>query len=150
MLEYYDAIARVEGSAQYPEIYGTVKFLENDFGSWVQAELFGLPDYVPESEKSGSVGPFAFHVHEFDTCGALYGDTPFLGAGGHFNPFGEPAGNQPGDFPLLFSNNGTAKMMFFTSRFRPQEVIGKSVVIHQGPALEGGLRIACGRIEKAF
>ena len=150
MLDYYDAIARIEGSARYSDVYGTIKFLENSDGSWVEAEIFGLPDFVPPTETEGSVGPFAFHIHEYDTCGTLYGDTPFLGAGGHWNPMGEPTGNQPGDFPLLYSNNGTAKMLFFTSKFLPQEVIGKSVVIHQTPDLAGGLRIACGKIEEAF
>ena len=55
----------------------------------------------------------------------------------------------------MFSNDGMAKMMFFTNRFKPEDVIGKAVVIHKSPddfrtdpAGDSGDKIACGEIVK--
>ncbi len=154
MLEYYHAIARLKGSNLYPNLTGTVKFLKVTDGSWVETEIFGLPDFAEADGKNPQVGPFAFHIHEYDTCGEAYGDNTFMAAGGHWNPDGDPHGDHPGDFPVLFSNGGTAKMLFFTNRFYPEDVVGKSVVIHQSPddyktqPAMGGIRIACGSIER--
>ncbi len=155
MIEIYDAIARIEGSNAYPEVRGTVKFLRDHDGSWIEAEIFGLPDFAEATESSVQVGPFAFHIHEYDTCGAAVGDMPFMTAGGYWNPEADAHGNHPGDFPVLFSNGGTAKMLFFTNRFYPEEVVGRSVVLHKSPGdyktqpAMGGERIACGNIEAA-
>lgn len=152
MLKNYHAIAHLRGSNLYPELTGTVKFLKDPDGTWVEAEFFGLPDFAESTEKTPQIGPFAFHIHEYDTCGESFGDNPFAAAGGHWNPEGDPHGNHPGDFPVLFSNGGTAKMLFFTNRFYPEDVIGKSVVLHQSPddyktqPAMGGVRIACGNI----
>lgn len=64
-----------------------------------------------------------------------------------------PHGNHIGDFPVLFSNNGYARMSFFTDKFKPEDIIGRSVIIHQNPddyrtqpAGNSGKRIACGVI----
>ncbi|MGJ0847981.1 recombinase family protein [Tissierella praeacuta] len=64
-----------------------------------------------------------------------------------------PHGNHSGDFPVLFSNNGYARMSFFTNKFKPEDVIDKSVIIHLNPddyrsqpAGNSGKRIACGVI----
>ena len=156
MLKVYDAIANIQGSSLAPEVHGTVKFLGIADGSWVEAEIFGLPDYSQSTDTTPQIGPFAFHIHEFVTCGSVHGDNPFAAAGGHWNPTDDLHGNHAGDFPVLFSNNGTAKMLFFTNRFYPSEVVGKSVVIHQSPddyitqpTGSGGKRIACGTIVPA-
>ena len=155
MLNAYDAVAVVTGSSSYPEVRGTVKFLKIADGTWVEAEIFGLPEFSEKTDRLPQTGPFAFHIHEYDTCGDVYSDRPFMAAGGHWNPDGEPHGNHAGDFPVLFSNGGTAKMLFFTDRFFPEDIIGKSVVIHRSPddyvtqPAMGGERIACGGIEKS-
>ena len=46
-------------------------------------------------------------------------------------------------------------MLYYTSRFAPQDVVGKSVVIHSGiddmitqPSGNSGIKIACGEIVK--
>lgn len=153
MLTVYDAIANIHGSDLAPDVRGTVKFLGIADGCWVEAEIFGLPDFSEAMGNTPQIGPFGFHIHERDTCGNVHGDTPFEAAGGHWNPDGEPHGNHAGDFPVLFSNGGTAKMLFFTDRFFPDDVVGRSVVIHQSPddyvtqpSGSGGKRIACGSI----
>lgn len=157
MLEVFDAIAHIQGSDLAPEIHGTVKFLGIEDGCWVEAEIFGLPEFSEATETSAQVGPFGFHIHEKDTCGSIHGDSPFSAAGGHWNPDGDSHGNHAGDFPVLFSNGGTAKMLFFTDRFSPEDVVGRSVVIHQSPddyisqpSGSGGKRIACGSIVAAI
>lgn len=155
MLKVYDAIARIKGSSLAPELHGTVKFLKVSDGSWVEAEIFGLPDFSEAMGNAPQIGPFAFHIHELGTCGSIYGDSPFETAGGHWNPDGEPGGNRAGDFPVLFSNGGTAKLLFFTNRFFPEDIIGRSIVLHQSPddyknqPSAGGKRIACGVITAA-
>ena len=154
MLKAYDAIAHLTGSSLAPDVRGTVKFLKINDGTWVEVEVFGLPDFAEATENSSQVGPFAFHIHDMDTCGSSSSDTPFMAAGGHWNPDGEPHGNHAGDFPVLFSNCGTAKMLFFTNRFYPEDIVGRSVVIHQSPddyktqPSAGGNRIACGAIQE--
>lgn len=53
------AIARIQGSSDYANLYGTVSFYETPFGGvLVSAEVYGLP---------GS-GFFGMHVHEFGDC----------------------------------------------------------------------------------
>lgn len=70
-----------------------------------------------------------------------------------YNEDAQPHGNHSGDFPVLFSNNGYARMSFFTNKFKPEDVIDKSVIIHLNPddyrsqpAGNSGKRIACGVI----
>lgn len=70
--------------------------------------------------------------------------------------YNQPHGNHAGDFPVLFSNNGYSRMIFFTDKFEAEEVIGKSVIIHENPndyrsqpSGNAGKRIACGVIEEA-
>lgn len=157
MLKVYDAIAHISGSDLAPDVHGSVKFLGVPEGSWVEAEIFGLPDFAAKTPQTPQIGPFAFHIHEHDTCGSRHTDSPFAAAGGHWNPTGDQHGNHAGDFPVLFSNGGTAKMLFFTDRFMPEDVIGRSVIIHQSPddyttqpSGSGGRRIACGSIESAI
>jgi len=36
-------------------------------------------------------------------------------------------------FSVLFSNGGRARMTFFENKFKIPQIIGKSVIIHQGP-----------------
>jgi Cu-Zn family superoxide dismutase len=65
-----------------------------------------------------------------------------------------PHGNHAGDFPVLFSNHGVARMCFFTDKFTVQDVLGKMLVIHENPddyrtqpAGDSGRRLACGEIK---
>lgn len=55
--------------------------------------------------------------------------------------------------PVLFPNNGLSYSRVYTSRFRPADVVGRTVMIHQSPddyhsPMSGGTRIACGPIER--
>lgn len=147
MLAEYDAIAYIKGGEEYPGLYGTVKFRGVSNGTWVDADIKGLPAFQRE-ENAPPVGPHGFHIHN-GSCAGL----DFSEADGHYNPDHQPHGNHNGDFPVLFSNEGIAKMLFFTDRFRPEDVLGKSVIIHLSPddyrtepAGDSGEKIACGEI----
>ena len=59
-----------------------------------------------------------------------------------------------GDMPVLFSDsNGYAFLAFYTDRFTPDQVVNRTVIIHQNPddfrsqpAGNAGKRLACGVI----
>ena len=122
----------------------------------VCVEVHGLPKYKP-ANGNDPIGPLGFHVHEYGICEISDPENPFDSAGSHWNPRNQPHGNHAGDFPVLFSNKGFAKMCFFTDEFKPQDVIGKSIIIHQNPDDyrtqpdgNAGKRIACGLIVRDY
>lgn len=145
--------ARITGGPLAPAIQGWVYFTRANGGTWVTVDVSGLPAYQPGTTEQPPIGPHGFHIHQNGNCNVGDPADPFQAAGGHWNPTNQPHGNHAGDLPVLFSNNGVAKMRVFTDRFRPQEVVGKSVIIHQNPddfrsqpAGDSGLRLACGVI----
>jgi len=149
------AYAIVNGSAQYNQIKGLVLFIKADNGTLIISDISGLPAYAPGDENIQPIGPFGFHIHDGGDCSPYSGDTPFSCAEGHYNPGNQPHGNHAGDLPVLFSNNGYSYMSFFTNKFKPDQVIGKTVIIHINPddyrtqpAGNSGKRIACGVIKK--
>lgn len=148
------AMAQVVGGPLAPNIRGTVIFEETPGGTLVSAEFYGLPTYKPASNGNAPVGPLGFHLHENGTCDVGNEEKPFEAAGGHWNPTSQPHGNHAGDFPVIFSNNGYARMEFFTNKFKVDQVIGKTVIIHENPddyrtqpAGAAGRRIACGVVQ---
>ena len=152
-----DAEAVMAGSAEYPNIKGTVDFIQLKNGVLVAAEVFGLP-------KSGTAdcgnGIFALHLHEGGSCAGTP-DDPFSSAGAHYNS-GIREHNatgicthpyHAGDMPPLFANDGYAFLVFFTNRFSVEQIIGRTMVIHSSvddftsqPSGNAGKRIACGII----
>ncbi|MEG6616177.1 superoxide dismutase family protein [Peptococcaceae bacterium 1198_IL3148] len=147
------AIAHLKGGPLAPNIRGIVRFYRVPDGTWVCVEVTGLPKYQPATNHQQPIGPHGFHIHQFGKCEVGSPNDPFQAAGGHWNPTNQPHGNHAGDFPVLFSNNGKAKMCFLTNKFEPKEAIGKAVIIHQNPddyrsqpAGDAGKRLACGVI----
>lgn len=148
------AIARINGGPLAPHLTGEVVFEEVPNGVMVAVYVQGLPPY--QSGTNGKpIGPHGFHIHEHGVCDIGNPSDPFLSAGGHWNPTNQPHGNHAGDFPVLFSNNGMAYMVFFTDRFKIEDVIGKSIIIHEHPddfvsqpSGDAGRRLACGVIER--
>ncbi len=146
--------AHVRGGPLAPEIRGIVNFKDVPGGTKVNVDVVGLPPYKPAEEGEEPVGPHGFHIHEYGNCEVGNPENPFLKAGGHWNPYNQPHGNHAGDFPVLFSNNGRARMTFFSNKFKPEDVIGKSIIIHKNPddyrsqpAGNAGKRLACGLIK---
>ncbi len=149
----HNAVAYLYGSPLYPRLRGIVTFEKVRGGSLVCTEIYGLPSYQAAQNGNPPIGPHGFHIHQFGNCMVGNPDDPFQSAGSHWNPDNQPHGNHAGDFPVLFSNNGYAWMCFFTNRFIPRDIIGRSVVIHENPddyssqpAGNAGRRIACGVI----
>ncbi|MGV2620198.1 superoxide dismutase family protein [Halobacillus sp. ACCC02827] len=148
------AQASLLASPLAPDLKGAVQFYQMPYGVEVFVQVEGLPAF--QASKNGAqIGPHGFHIHEKGVCEIGDGKEPFASAGGHWNPDNEPHGNHAGDFPVLFSNEGRARMIFFTDRFRVEDVIGKAIIIHQGPddyqsqpSGNAGKRIACGIIER--
>lgn len=141
------ATAEIRGSADYPDIRGTVRFRQTRAGVLVTAEISGLPEDNPAGN-----GIFAFHIHEGDSCTGTDTD-PFSHARRHYNPGGMAHPFHAGDMPPLFGNHGYAYLSFLTDRFTVNEIIGRTVIIHHGvddfltqPAGNAGVRIACGII----
>jgi len=147
------AVALIQGGPLAPQLKGTVRFIEAPGGTWVDANITGLPPYQPAYNNEPPIGPFGFHLHEFGVCEIGDPNNPFQAAGGHWNPTYQPHGNHAGDFPVLFSNNGRSRMIFITNKFSVDQIIGRSVIIHQNPddyrtqpAGDAGKRLACGVI----
>ena len=142
------AIAVLNGSRDYPEIMGSVKFYQTQRGVLTVAEVFGLqPSFGYCNQPI-----FAFHIHEGRSCSGNGADS-FSGAGSHYNPYNCPHPYHAGDMPPLFGTNGIAFLAFLTDRFTVEEIIGKTVIIHgkpddfnTQPSGNAGNRIACGEI----
>lgn len=147
------AEARITGDSDTPLIKGRVTFRNVPGGTEVCVFIEGLPDYQPAANGKQPVGPHGFHIHGGGSCEVGDPADPYKAADGHWNPYNQPHGNHAGDFPVLFSNHGYARMCFFTDKFTVQDVIGKTVIIHENPddyrtqpAGNSGKRIACGVI----
>lgn len=135
------AIAHIHGAGG---IEGTVRFWQRRRGVLVTAEIRGLP----ESEA----GFFAFHIHEGSSCGG----ADFAETKAHYNPCGMAHPRHAGDLPPLLGCRGRAYLQVLTDRFCLTDVIGRTVVIHEGvddftsqPAGNAGKKIACGLIRDA-
>lgn len=97
-------------------------------------------------------GFYGFHIHEGASCTGKQSDS-FANTGGHYNPGNKSHPQHAGDLPPLLSDAGEAWMSVYTSRFFPEDVIGKTVVIHDRPddfhtqpSGDSGEKIACGKI----
>ena len=140
------AKAFIKGNSTYPDISGNVRFYQTVYGVIVVAELTNLPK---DSDNCNSP-IFAFHIHQGETC--TPSDT-FDNTGTHYNPNNCPHPYHAGDLPPLFSANGTAFLVTLTDRFKVNDIIGKTILLHSAPddfttqpAGNSGTKIACGEI----
>lgn len=144
------AYAVIRGSEKFKTIQGNVYFYEVYNGTVLVGEIFGIPDEL-EKESGGFLG---FHIHEGGSCMENQ-EEAFAAAGGHFNPEKEAHPKHEGDLPPLLSHRGVAWMEVYTGRFYPEDVLGKTIIIHNRPddfrtqpSGESGKRIACGEIRE--
>lgn len=141
------AYAKIAGSSSYPDISGKVYFMRAQGGTVVAAEI----QNVTEDGKPAQ-GFRGFHIHEGSSCTGNAED-PFADAKGHYNPTDMLHPEHAGDLPPLLFSDGYAWMQVYTGRFQPEEVIGKTVIIHgmpddfhSQPSGDSGMKIACGQI----
>lgn len=114
--------AVLRGNGAYPGLLGEVLLYPWQEGTLLVTRAAGLP----------RDGFFALHIHTLGCC-RTGGDIPFYCAGGHFDPQQQPHPDHAGDLPVLLSHRGRAFSVTFTGRFRPEEVLGRSVVLHESP-----------------
>lgn len=143
-----EAYANIKGSNKYPNLKGTVLFYPFWMGSLVFIYVSGLP----WSDDACSEKICAFHIHAGSSCTGTK-EMPFANAKAHYNPKNCQHPEHAGDLPPLFSNHGIAMQMVYTERFIPQDIIGRTVIIHLNsddfttqPSGNSGEMIACGPI----
>lgn len=145
-----DAVAVMEGKAQNNRIHGTVKFYQAERGVLIVADIFGLPVHNEMCRSN----IFAFHIHSGSNCGGNEAD-PFANAGVHYNPNNCPHPYHAGDMPPLFGAGNRGFLAFLTNRLTVNEIIGKTVIIHDRPddfttqpSGNSGNKIACGIVSR--
>lgn len=150
-----DIYAFLNGSAQYPSVSGCAEFYPLWGGTLLAVMITGLP----APEKGACVNRFhGFHIHEGSSCIKNTGSgEPFPKAGTHYNPQGCEHPAHAGDLPPLLSNDGFAFQIFYTNRFVPEEVLGKTIIVHLNaddfttqPSGNSGTMIACGEIKSSW
>lgn len=144
------ATAVLFGSEEYPNIRGQVNFYQTKFGVLVLSQVTGLPLNNSDCRKH----IFALHIHSGNSCTGNKSDA-FADSGTHYNPYDCAHPNHAGDLLPLWGNNGYAFEVFLTDRFRVNEIIGKTVIIHSGsddfttqPSGNSGNKIACGIVKR--
>ncbi len=144
-----EVYAFVRGSKDDPNVGGQVFFYSLWGGTLVVADIQGFTE-----EAKPCKGQFlGFHIHEGERCLPL-DDDPFGQTKSHYNPKDCSHPEHAGDFPpLLVNADGKAFMIFYTDRFYPEEIVGRTVVIHgmaddfqSQPSGDAGRKIACGEI----
>ena len=145
-----DAVAVMHGNVSNSQIHGTVKFYQARSGVFVVADIFGLP-FSTEVCKNNI---FGFHIHSGTNCSENEKD-PFADTGTHYNPHDCIHPHHAGDMPPLFGAGNRAFLIFLTNRLTVNEIIGKTVIIHDRPddfttqpSGNAGNKIACGIISK--
>ena len=145
---FYDAKAEIRGGRDYPNIKGVVFFKEYPNHVLVTARIEGLP----QSTNKCTGRFFGFHIHEGKFCSGNM-DDEFANVGGHFNPTNCPHPFHVGDLPPLIESDGIAYMSVFIGKFRVNDIIGRTVIIHDmpddfttQPSGNSGVKIACGVI----
>lgn len=146
-----DATAFIRGSEKYPLLKGVAQFYQQPHGVLVVIEVMGLPTSM---EICGG-GIHAVHIHEGASCSGNETD-PFADVGMHYNPSGCAHPEHAGDLSPIFENEGYGLSVFYTNRFKVNEILGKTVIIHEKtddfhtqPSGNAGEKIACGEITSA-
>lgn len=138
------AVACIKGGHDAPGLSGEVRFYQECGSVLVVANISDLP------QNNGS-GFFALHIHEGADCSG----ENFSNTGSHYDPCSEKHPQHAGDLPPLLLCGGGAYLAVRTDRFRAADVIGRTIVIHNGPddfrsqpAGNAGRKIACGVIRQ--
>lgn len=129
------------------KISGTVCFYPYLSGTIMVYEIMGLP-------KTNQSGFYGFHIHEGNSCinntKVAYEETK-----GHYNPTKKEHPSHLGDLSPLFASKGRAWGIIFIDKFKPQDIIDRTLVIHENaddfhsqPAGNSGHKIACGEIKR--
>ena len=131
-------------------VEGMLLVYSYDKGSVLVFEAQGLPD------TDCNQGVHGLHIHEGTTCTGTK-ENPFSDAGSHFSINDCPHPYHSGDLPPLFSMNGQAWMSVYIQKFVPEQIIGRTIIIHEKaddfttqPSGNAGKMIACGEIIELY
>lgn len=135
------AYALIRGNKDNPKLHGTAYFYGTPFGgALVEVEVFGLPENMTSF--------YGMHIHENGDC-----TLPFDKTGNHYNPTNSLHPMHAGDMPPLLGNHGYAYSVFYTERFNINDIINRSIIIHDmaddftsQPSGNSGIKIGCGVI----
>ena len=138
------AFAKINGNRENQRLHGTAYFYDTPFGgTLVEVEVFGLPDNNSRF--------YGMHIHENGDC-----SLPFDKTGNHYNPSNAPHPMHAGDLPPLLDCSGYAYSIFYSGRFKVNDVISRSIIIHDmpddfnsQPSGNSGTKIGCGTIIKS-
>lgn len=143
-----DAGAWIEGSEAYPDLEGCVLFYGIGNKTLVVASFAGLE----KEQKECGGGFLGFHIHSGSRCTGNAQD-PFADSGMHYNPKNCQHPLHAGDLPPVLISEGRAFGAVLTAAFTPEDVRGKTVILHAQPddfttqpSGNSGAKIACGRI----
>lgn len=136
------AYANIKGNNLSPTLDGIMYLYPFEDGTLVEIEVMNMP--------KDETHPYALHIHEGTICEGIN----FESTKNHYNPTSVEHPMHKGDLPPLFSNGGYSYMCVYTNRFKPDEVVGRTIVIHKDtddfktqPSGNSGAKIACGLIE---
>ena len=139
-----DAVARIKGGEEAPQLTGCVQFYQENGCVLIVARVSGLP-------RVSETGFFGFHIHQGESCSG----ADFFETGSHYSPTGQAHPKHAGDLPPLLAYQGNAYLSVRSDRFSVKDIIGRTVVIHSDPddfrsqpAGNAGKKIACGVIYK--
>ena len=128
-----------------------VEFFATPMGVVVCTDVSGLP-YDKDTPRTLQI--YGMHIHNTGKCTSSSEDA-FSDAGAHFDKSGCEHPYHSGDLPSLFGNNGYAWGAVLTGRFSPEDIIGRTVIVHRDaddmktqPSGASGERIACGIITR--
>jgi Cu/Zn superoxide dismutase len=116
--------AHITGSSEIHNMVGDVYLYPFLDGSLLVVDVQGIP----------FSGFYAFHIHQHGPCIAGEGYTGFHEVGGHYSTTeNTPHPYHAGDLPVLMADYGHAFMIVYTDRFKPSDVLGRAMIIHEWP-----------------
>lgn len=124
MLKPPVACAHIIGSSEIHNLSGDVYVYPYLDGSLLVADVEGIP----------FSGFYGFHIHQHGPCIPGEGYTGFYDVGGHYTTVqNAPHPYHAGDLPVLMAFYGHAYMIVYTDRFKPEDVLGRAMIIHEWP-----------------
>jgi len=119
-----EVCAHITGSSEIHNMTGDVYLYPFLDGTLLVVDVDGIP----------FSGFYGFHVHQHGPCIAGEGYTGFHDVGGHYSTTpNAPHPYHAGDLPPLMAFNGHAFMVVYTDRFKPQDVLGRAIIVHEWP-----------------
>ncbi|MDD2190217.1 MAG: superoxide dismutase family protein [Eubacteriales bacterium] len=142
MLNSPVACAHIIGNSEIHHLTGDVYVYPFLDGSLIVADVEGIP----------FSGFYGFHIHQHGPCTPGNGYVGFHDVGGHYSAVPEqPHPFHSGDLPVLMAYYGHAFMVVYSDRFKPEEIFGRAMIIHEWPddyrsqpAGNSGQHIGCG------